>query len=108
MAYDPRGLEEIFREALRHPGFSYVEVLTDCPVYFGRYNRLGEGPELLWSQKARFTEVGQMLAQKRFVSPDGAVPPGRVEGLQFGILHRTQRPEFTGVCWGQARQGGVE
>jgi 2-oxoglutarate ferredoxin oxidoreductase subunit beta len=104
-AYDPLGLEAILREALRHPGFSYVEVLTDCPVYFGRYNRLGEGPELLWSQKARFTEVGRILAQKRFVTPDGAAPPGRVEGLRFGVLHRSQRAEFSQVCWSRVRRG---
>lgn len=50
--------------SLRHEGFSYVEVLTDCPVYFRRYNRLGESADLLWSQKARFTEVGSVLAHK--------------------------------------------
>ncbi len=106
MAYDPLGLEGLLREALQHSGFSYVEVLTDCPVYFGRYNRLGEGPELLWSQKARFTEVGSMLAAKRFVTPDGTAPPGYVEGLRFGVLHRSQRPEFTQACWSQLRRGG--
>ncbi len=106
MAYDPLGLETLFREALGHRGFSYVEVLTDCPVYFGRYNRLGEGPELLWSQKARFTEVGRMLAEKRFVIPDGSGPPGYVEGLRFGVLHRSQRPEFTEVCWSAAKRAG--
>lgn len=106
MAYDPLGLQSILTEALQHRGFSYVEVLTDCPVYFGRYNRLGEGPELLWSQKVRFGEVGQMLQAKRFVTPDGTAPAGRVEGLRFGILHRSERPEFTHVCWSQVRQGG--
>lgn len=108
MAYDPLGLEAIFREALAHRGFSYVEVLTDCPVYFGRYNRLGEGPELLWSQKARFTEIGQILAHKRFVVADGASPPGSVSGLRFGILHRSQRPEFAEVCWSRVRPAGAE
>ncbi|MCS7173611.1 MAG: hypothetical protein N0A24_09615 [Armatimonadetes bacterium] len=87
------------REALQHRGFAFVEVLTDCPVYFGRYNRMGEGPDLLLAQKARFTEIGEMLRGKRFVTPNGTTPPSRVEGLRFGILHRESRPEFAEMCW---------
>ncbi|MEE9199325.1 MAG: thiamine pyrophosphate-dependent enzyme, partial [Dehalococcoidia bacterium] len=29
-------------EALQHKGFSFVEVISPCPVYYGRRNRLGE------------------------------------------------------------------
>jgi 2-oxoglutarate/2-oxoacid ferredoxin oxidoreductase subunit beta len=29
-------------EALRHRGFSFVEIVSPCPVYYGRRNRLGE------------------------------------------------------------------
>ncbi len=29
-------------EALKHTGFSFVEVVSPCPVYYGRRNRLGE------------------------------------------------------------------
>jgi 2-oxoglutarate/2-oxoacid ferredoxin oxidoreductase subunit beta len=30
-------------EALEHKGFSFVEVISPCPVYYGRLNRLDEG-----------------------------------------------------------------
>lgn len=29
-------------EALQHTGFSFVEIVSPCPVYYGRKNRLGE------------------------------------------------------------------
>jgi 2-oxoglutarate ferredoxin oxidoreductase subunit beta len=29
-------------EALAHPGFAFIEVISPCPIYYGRFNRLGE------------------------------------------------------------------
>jgi 2-oxoglutarate ferredoxin oxidoreductase subunit beta len=29
-------------EALQHPGFSFVEVISPCPIYYGRFNRKGD------------------------------------------------------------------
>ena len=34
-------------EALSHKGFSFVEVVSPCPVYYGRRNRLGEAVDEL-------------------------------------------------------------
>jgi 2-oxoglutarate ferredoxin oxidoreductase subunit beta len=34
-------------EALQHKGFSFVEVVAPCPVYYGRRNRLGEAVDEL-------------------------------------------------------------
>ncbi|MEM3828604.1 MAG: thiamine pyrophosphate-dependent enzyme [Conexivisphaerales archaeon] len=33
----PKQLEKTFREMLLHKGFAYVEVISQCPTYFGRY-----------------------------------------------------------------------
>jgi 2-oxoglutarate ferredoxin oxidoreductase subunit beta len=29
-------------EALQHKGFAFVEVISPCPIYYGRFNRLGD------------------------------------------------------------------
>lgn len=29
-------------EALHHPGFAFVEVISPCPIYYGRFNRKGD------------------------------------------------------------------
>jgi|TARA_Y100000310_G_scaffold190541_1_gene190514 2-oxoglutarate ferredoxin oxidoreductase subunit beta len=34
-------------EALEHRGFSFVEIVSPCPVYYGRRNRLGEAVDEL-------------------------------------------------------------
>jgi 2-oxoglutarate ferredoxin oxidoreductase subunit beta len=34
-------------EALLHKGFSFVEIVSPCPVYYGRRNRLGEAVDEL-------------------------------------------------------------
>ena len=29
-------------EALHHPGFAFIEIISPCPIYYGRFNRLGD------------------------------------------------------------------
>jgi 2-oxoglutarate/2-oxoacid ferredoxin oxidoreductase subunit beta len=93
----PFGLDDLIVEAISHRGFSFLEVLSDCPEYFGRYNELGRGPEMLQAQRSHVEWVGARLAEKRFVS--GVAPDApHHEAHPFvstGILHRETRPEFT-------------
>lgn len=35
-------LRRSMEEALQHKGFAFVEIISPCPVYYGRRNRLGE------------------------------------------------------------------
>ncbi len=93
-ASEPFTLERVFAEALAHRGFAFVEVLSNCPTYFGRYNRLGDGPEMLVWLTRQDSRVADPLAAKRVVShlPVPEPPPG----LELGILHREERPVFDG------------
>ncbi len=36
--YHVTQLQKIIQDAIQHKGFSFVEVVTMCPTYFGRYN----------------------------------------------------------------------
>ncbi|HAI21282.1 MAG TPA: 2-oxoacid:ferredoxin oxidoreductase subunit beta [Clostridiales bacterium UBA8153] len=38
-AYQPAQLRALLRQALTTPGFSFVEVASTCPTYFGRFNQ---------------------------------------------------------------------
>ncbi len=42
-----RQLTVTFKEALKHRGFSFVEVISPCPTVYGRRNRLGSGLDLM-------------------------------------------------------------
>jgi 2-oxoglutarate ferredoxin oxidoreductase subunit gamma len=93
----PLELDDLVVRALEHRGFSFVEIFSDCPEYFGRYNSLGRGPEMLLAQRCQMACVHDPLAAKQFLpglDPDGAM--GRLRAaLPSGVLHQEARPEFT-------------
>ncbi|MBU7006971.1 thiamine pyrophosphate-dependent enzyme [Phosphitispora fastidiosa] len=39
--------KRFLREALQKKGFSLVEIISNCPTYYGRYNRLGAALEMM-------------------------------------------------------------
>jgi 2-oxoglutarate/2-oxoacid ferredoxin oxidoreductase subunit beta len=45
--FDFEELPQYIAEAIAHPGFALVEVLTQCPTYFGRLNHLGDPATML-------------------------------------------------------------
>jgi len=50
---------EYVARALAHEGFSFVEVLSQCPTYFGRRNRMGDAVKLLEWYRQRAVTVAQ-------------------------------------------------
>ncbi|MBI4279132.1 MAG: 2-oxoacid:ferredoxin oxidoreductase subunit beta [Armatimonadetes bacterium] len=110
MTLAPVPLQDIMAQALAHKGFAFVEVLTECPEYYGRYNRLGTGAEMLLAQGRLPEAVADRLARKTFLpvreEGAGAAAGGQVRpGLAFGILHREERPELTEAL--RAASGGA-
>jgi 2-oxoglutarate/2-oxoacid ferredoxin oxidoreductase subunit beta len=88
LSSSPLALDDVLRRAIRHRGFSFVEVLSDCPEYFGRYNDEGRGPEMLQAQRSRVEWVAAPLALKPFVQ--GLASPV-VAALPTGVLHEDER-----------------
>lgn len=80
----PLELDDLIARGIAHRGFSFVEVASDCPEYFGRYNRLGRGPEMLQLQRRRRATVDDTLAAKAFVGHGAAELGPR---LRTGVLH---------------------
>jgi len=95
----PLQLDDLIVQAVRHRGFSFLEVLSDCPEFFGRYNDLGRGPEMLQAQRSHVQWLGAALTEKKFVpglapeTPHGGVAPA----FNAGILHREERPELGAI-----------
>jgi 2-oxoglutarate/2-oxoacid ferredoxin oxidoreductase subunit beta len=46
-AYHVQQVTEILQEAILHNGFSVVEIMSQCPTYFGRRNRQGDAVDML-------------------------------------------------------------
>jgi 2-oxoglutarate ferredoxin oxidoreductase subunit beta len=81
-AYHVTSMKEIFEKAIRHKGFSVVEILTQCPTYFGRKNRVGDAVDMLNWYKDHTTAIGSGKKEK---------DPSLIER---GIFVQEDRPEY--------------
>ncbi|HEX9082273.1 MAG TPA: 2-oxoacid:ferredoxin oxidoreductase subunit beta, partial [Holophagaceae bacterium] len=57
-AYHAQELTSLLAKAMEHKGFSVVEVLSQCPTYFGRKNRLGGATEMMEYFKDKTVPIG--------------------------------------------------
>jgi 2-oxoglutarate ferredoxin oxidoreductase subunit beta len=80
--YHVQQLTKLLREAILHEGFSVVEVLTQCPTYFGRRNKMGGAVEMMQWFKENTTPVG---------SKAKAENPALIER---GIFVQKEMPEY--------------
>ena len=81
-AYHVHELPDILEEAIRHPGFSVVEVMTPCPTYFGRKNKEGSAVDMMERLKDMTTPVGSKAKQEN---------PALIER---GIFVKKNLPEY--------------
>lgn len=80
--YHVKQMTEILKEAILHEGFSVVEVLSQCPTYFGRKNRLGNAVEMMEFYKSQTTPIGSKAKAKN---------PALIER---GIFIQKEMPEY--------------
>jgi 2-oxoglutarate ferredoxin oxidoreductase subunit beta len=80
--YHVQQMSEIIGQAIEHKGFSVVEVLTQCPTYFGRKNRLGSAADMMRYFKEHTTPIGSKAKQEN------------PELIERGIFVRKDTPEY--------------
>jgi 2-oxoglutarate ferredoxin oxidoreductase subunit beta len=56
--YHSQQISDFVRQAILHEGFAVVEILTQCPTYFGRKNKVGEAPAMMRWFKDNTTPIG--------------------------------------------------
>jgi 2-oxoglutarate ferredoxin oxidoreductase subunit beta len=84
-AFHASQIDKLLVEAIRHKGFSVVEILDSCPTTFGRRNK--------------FKSVIEMMNHlKEIAVPVAAAEKMSAEQLQgkvlTGVLHREGKPEY--------------
>jgi 2-oxoglutarate/2-oxoacid ferredoxin oxidoreductase subunit beta len=92
-------LKELIKAGLQHPGFAFLEVLSDCTEIFGRKNDMGSSPEMVMRQTSGIRPSAYR---------DTVDTPFRPNTLSTGILAKNDRPEY-GAAYRQAaaaRAGG--
>jgi 2-oxoglutarate ferredoxin oxidoreductase subunit beta len=55
-------VRKLIAQAIAHPGFAVVEVMTQCPTYFGRKNKAGSTVEMMKLFKERTARLGSKQA----------------------------------------------
>jgi len=81
--YHVQQMTDIFRQAILHEGFSAVEVMSQCPTYYGRKNRLGDAIDMLEYYKKNTTPIGSESKKEN---------PSLIER---GIFVQEDRPEYS-------------
>jgi 2-oxoglutarate ferredoxin oxidoreductase subunit beta len=80
--YHVQQLAKTLKQAILHEGFSVVEVLSQCPTYFGRKNRLGSAADMMENYKNNTTPIGSKAKEE---NPDL---------IERGIFVQEEIPEY--------------
>ena len=84
--YHARETIDIIKQAIRHKGFSLVDVYSICPTYYGRKNKKGDAVEMLKWQKEN------LIPTARYYSMSEGDRAGK---KLIGILSFNDYPEYT-------------
>jgi 2-oxoglutarate ferredoxin oxidoreductase subunit beta len=80
--YHVQQLTKIMEQAILHEGFSVVEVLSQCPTYFGRKNKKGTAADMMAYYKNNTTPVGSRAKKE---NPDL---------IERGVFVEKKMPEY--------------
>jgi 2-oxoglutarate ferredoxin oxidoreductase subunit beta len=80
--YHVNQMTDILEEAIRHKGFSVVEVMTPCPTYYGRKNKEGSAVDMMERLKTMTTPVGSKAKQEN------------PELIERGVFVDKEMPEY--------------
>jgi 2-oxoglutarate ferredoxin oxidoreductase subunit beta len=80
--YHIQQMIDIIRQAILHKGFSVVEVLSQCPTYFGRKNKIGDAVDMVSYFKTNTTPIGSKAKEEN------------PHLLERGIFVQDEKPEY--------------
>jgi len=80
--YHVQQITDIIQQAILHKGFSVVEIMSQCPTYFGRKNKEGSAVDMLKRYKEITTPIGSKAKKE---NPDL---------IERGIFVQKEMPEY--------------
>ncbi|MDX1672446.1 MAG: 2-oxoacid:ferredoxin oxidoreductase subunit beta [Balneolaceae bacterium] len=81
--FDFVDLPSLIARAIEHKGFSVVEVLTQCPTYFGRLNKIGDAVEMLDYERDLTVPMMQITREEL------------LEKMPIGVFREEIKPSYT-------------
>jgi len=84
-AYHATLLTDVISKGIEHNGFSVIDVITQCPISFGRKNKMGEGYKMMEWQRdnAVMVSAAAKMTQEQLAGK-----------FQIGVLHHSEAPEY--------------
>ena len=80
--YHAKQMTDMICQAILHEGFAVVEVMSQCPTYFGRKNRSGSAVDMMEHFKDNTTPIGSKAKKE---NPDL---------IERGIFIQKEMPEY--------------
>jgi 2-oxoglutarate ferredoxin oxidoreductase subunit beta len=80
--YHAKEIIQLLAKAIGHKGFSVVEILSQCPTYYGRKNKLGSAVDMMKRYKNETVAIG---AKRKAENPDL---------IERGIFVQEERHEY--------------
>ncbi len=105
--YHAKEMIDIMSQGIAHKGFSVIEVMSQCPTYYGRKNKIGNAAEMMESYRDGTVKVGSKKAKENpnliergiFVNEDSPEYVASylkfMETLQAGAKEKEQKSEGT-------------
>ena len=85
-AFHVQHLTSMIEQSFDNKGFSLVEAITQCPVAYGRKNKMGDAADMLkW-----MSQTATMMKKKEKMTPEQ-----RQERFPIGVLHQASLSEYT-------------
>ena len=81
--YHVKSIQDILQKAIAHKGFSVVEILSQCPTYYGRKNKKGSAVDMLKTYRDKTVPIGSKKLETN---------PCLIER---GIFMDEERPEYS-------------
>lgn len=92
--FDFDEIPRLIAEAIAHPGFAVVEVLSQCPTYYGRMNALGDAAAML-DYERDLTYPQEPITREQLVGK-----------LPIGVFRKEVRPEYAAEYAKLCRRAG--
>ena len=101
-------LQNYIKKAILNKGFSLVETITQCPTYYGRYNKKGTAPEMINYFKDNGTPLSKALSILKEMDPDVNYDGLNVNALLEKAVEKLPDKIIIGEFVNQQKKGYVE
>lgn len=85
-AYHALEAQDLISQAIQHKGFSIVEIISACPVIYGRLNKKGDAPAMMQNMKENIIPIAAYEKMD---------PEKRKGKIKRGIFRKVEESEYT-------------